>query len=56
MRERRQGERRNPEVRRKIAEHYKRLEKENCVTEKEVAQELGVTIDVVKRLERESNE
>jgi DNA-binding XRE family transcriptional regulator len=56
MRERRQGERRNPEIRRKIKEHYLRIEEANCLTQEETARELGVSIDVIKRLERESNE
>ena len=56
MRERRHGERRNHEIRRKIKEHYLKIEADYALTPEETAKELGVTIDIVKRLERESNE
>jgi DNA-binding GntR family transcriptional regulator len=44
-------ERRNTELRRQMAQHYKRLE--DCLTEREIARELGVSVDVVRRLEKE---
>jgi transposase len=56
MRERRQGERRNHEARRKLQEDYLELEGDYTLSEEEIARELGVSIDVIKRLERESDE
>ena len=46
-------ERRNLEVRRQMALRYKRLEQDNCLTEREIARELRVTVDVIRRLEKE---
>ena len=34
-------------------EHYKRLEENAYLTKKEMAVELGVSVDVIQRLERE---
>ena len=49
-------DRRNPARRRAILQNYKRLEEDNCLTEQEIARELNITIDIVKRLEKESME
>jgi predicted transcriptional regulator len=46
-------ERRDLNRRRIIAEKYRRLEDDYNLTEKEIAAELGVTVDVVKRLGKE---
>jgi hypothetical protein len=51
-----QAERRNHEARRKLQEDYLELEGDYTLSEEETARELGVSINIVKRLERESDE
>jgi ribosome-binding protein aMBF1 (putative translation factor) len=57
MTDRRKGERRDFETRQSMRHRYIqhiRIQQERNLTQEETARELGVGVDVIKRLERES--